>query len=176
MVISEEKNRDERLFDVANAMMTAIRTAPKARGIDNVETCVVSGADLNRLAQRMREIGEASGMKFFIRDADNIENSSCVVLVGARRIDYKLNCGQCGYPTCDAREKIHPKTPCAFIFINQGIAIGSAVATAADNRADNRILFSAGVAARDLALIEDCTDILAIPLSCSGKSIYFDRQ
>lgn len=176
MILSEEKNRDESLLTVAKAMMTAIRTAPKARGIDNIETCVVGGITLRKLAARMREIGVESGMKFFSRDADNIENSSCVVLIGARRIDYKLNCGQCGYSTCKEREEQHPETPCAFIFINQGIAIGSAVSVAADNRVDNRVMFSAGVAARDLSLIEGCSDILAIPLSCTAKSPYFDRQ
>lgn len=176
MILSEEKTREEHLFTVAKSMMAAIRTAPKAKGVDNIETCVVAGITLRKLAIRMREIGAESGMKFFSRDADNIENSSCVVLVGARRIDYKLNCGQCGYPTCKEREEQHPETPCAFIFINQGIAIGSAVAIAADNRVDNRVMFSAGVAARDLSLLEGCTDILAIPLSCTAKSPYFDRQ
>lgn len=176
MILTEEKTREEHLFTVAKAMMAAIRTAPKAKGVDNIETCVVSGITLRKLAIRMREIGEESGMKFFLRDAENIVNSTCVVLVGARRIDYKLNCGQCGYPTCKEREEQHPATPCAFIFINQGIAIGSAVSVAADNRIDNRVLFSAGVAARDLTLLDGCTDILAIPLSCTAKSPYFDRQ
>lgn len=176
MIISEENTKEESLLTVAKAMMTAIRTAPKARGIDNIETCVVSGTELNTLAARMREIGTETGMKFFLRDADNIEHSSCVVLIGARRIDYKLNCGQCGFPTCKERKEQHPETPCVFVFINQGIAIGSAVSIAADSRVDNRVMFSAGVAARDLSLIEGCTDILAIPLSSSAKSVYFDRQ
>lgn len=176
MIIREEINRDEQLLSVAKAMMTAIRTAPKARGIDNIETCVVKGDILLMLANKMREIGERTGMAFFLRDAINIENSSCVVFVGAKHIDYALNCGLCGYTSCEERRKENPNTPCTFANINQGIAIGSAVAVAADNRVDNRVMYSAGVAARELSLIADCENILAIPLSCTAKSIYFDRQ
>lgn len=57
-----------------------------------------------------------------------------------------------------------------------GIAVGSAVATAADLRVDNRVLYSAGVAAREMWLLGDCAIIYAIPLSVAGKDIYFDRK
>ncbi|MEG2282691.1 MAG: ferredoxin, partial [Rikenellaceae bacterium] len=136
MILFEENTREEQILCVAKAMMTAIRTAPKAKGVDNIETGVISGITVRRLAARMRDIGKEQGLSFFLRDAENIENSACVVLVGAKQIDQKLNCGQCGYPTCQERENTHPTTPCSFIFINQGIAVGSAVSVAADNRVD----------------------------------------
>ena len=39
---------------------------------------------------------------------------------------------------------------------------------------DNRIMYRAGVAARQAGLI-DADFVMGIPLSVSGKSIYFDR-
>jgi uncharacterized ferredoxin-like protein len=57
-----------------------------------------------------------------------------------------------------------------------GIAIGSAVKTAQVHNADNRIMYSGGVAARNLGIVpEDCTVAYAIPLSATGKNIFFDR-
>ena len=58
-----------------------------------------------------------------------------------------------------------------------GIAIGSAVAAAADGRVDNRVLFSAGRAAMSLGLMgEDVRMVMAIPLSVKGKNPFFDRK
>ena len=65
---------------------------------------------------------------------------------------------------------------CAFDDIDLGIAIGSAVSIAANDRVDNRVMLSAGVAAQNLKILGDKTlKILAIPLSATGKSPYFDR-
>jgi uncharacterized ferredoxin-like protein len=55
-----------------------------------------------------------------------------------------------------------------------GIAIGSAVKTAAMLNVDNRIMYRAGVVARQMGLI-DADFVMGIPLSVTGKSIYFDR-
>ena len=58
-----------------------------------------------------------------------------------------------------------------------GIALGSAVKTAQVHNADNRIMYSGGVAAIDLGLMgKDCTVAYAIPLSATGKNIFFDRS
>jgi uncharacterized ferredoxin-like protein len=58
-----------------------------------------------------------------------------------------------------------------------GIALGSAVKTAQIHNTDNRIMYSGGVAARDLGLFSpDCTVVYAIPLSATGKNIFFDRS
>jgi uncharacterized ferredoxin-like protein len=67
--------------------------------------------------------------------------------------------------------------PCAFNNIDLGIALGSAVSIAADSRVDNRIMFSVGMAARELKYFdENVRIIMGISLSASSKSIYFDRQ
>ena len=51
-----------------------------------------------------------------------------------------------------------------------------AVSIAADNRIDNRVLFSAGKAAlRINAFPEKVRVCFGIPLSVSGKSLFFDR-
>ncbi|MEM4808813.1 MAG: ferredoxin domain-containing protein, partial [Candidatus Nezhaarchaeales archaeon] len=58
--------------------------------------------------------------------------------------------------------------------INLGIAIGSAVKTASIHNVDNRVMYTAGLAAQNLKLI-DADVVLAIPLSATSKNIYFDR-
>ena len=58
-----------------------------------------------------------------------------------------------------------------------GIAVGSAVKTAQIHNVDNRIMYSAGSTAISLGLLgKDCTAAFAIPLSASGKNIFFDRD
>jgi len=56
-----------------------------------------------------------------------------------------------------------------------GIAVGSAVKTASLLNVDNRVMFTAGVAAQELRLI-DADVALGIPLSATAKNVYFDRR
>ncbi len=63
---------------------------------------------------------------------------------------------------------------CAFQTLDLGIALCSAVKLAADLNIDNRMMYTVGVAAKDLKLL-DADIIVGIPLSVSGKSPYFDR-
>ena len=65
---------------------------------------------------------------------------------------------------------------CAFNTIDLGIAIGSAVSIAADNRVDSRVMFSIGKVAEEMNYAEG-EDIIweGIPISVSGKSPFFDR-
>jgi uncharacterized ferredoxin-like protein len=58
--------------------------------------------------------------------------------------------------------------------VNLGIAVGSAVKTASIHNVDNRIMYTIGVAAKRLGLL-DADVILGIPLSATSKNIYFDR-
>jgi uncharacterized ferredoxin-like protein len=66
--------------------------------------------------------------------------------------------------------------PCAINSVDVGIAIGSACATAADNRVDTRVMFSAGLAAQRLNILEGCKQVFAIPISASSKNPFFDRK
>ena len=116
---------------------------------------------------------EGHGMKFFLRDADNILSAECVVLIGTREQTQGLNCGHCGFTTCDGRTG---GVPCALNSIDVGIAIGSACAMAADLRVDTRVMFSAGLAAQRLNWLKDCKMVMAIPVSASSKNPFFDRK
>jgi len=65
---------------------------------------------------------------------------------------------------------------CFFAAHDLGLAVGSAVSVAADMRVDNRVMYSAGVAAKLLGLFEgDVTAVVGVPLSVSEKSPFFDR-
>jgi uncharacterized ferredoxin-like protein len=55
-----------------------------------------------------------------------------------------------------------------------GIALGSAVKIASLLNVDNRIMYRIGAAARHSGLV-DWDFVMGIPLSVTGKSIYFDR-
>lgn len=145
MIQNERASRHEHVLDVARQMMTAARTAPKGKGVDIIEIAMVTGDDLKVLSDKMVAMVEEHGMKFFLRDAANILQAECVIIIGTREQAQGLNCGHCGYPTCAGRPE---GVPCAVNSVDVGIAIGSACATAADLRVDTRVMFSAGLAAQ----------------------------
>lgn len=173
MILNERDSRHEHVLNVARQMMTAARTAPKGKGIDVIETAVVTGEEIHQLSDKMRAMFEENGMKFFLRDADNILNAECIVLIGTREQAQGLNCEHCGYDTCASRAQ---GVPCALNSIDVGIAIGSACAMAADLRVDTRVMFSAGLAAQRLDWLEGCRQVMAIPVSASSKNPFFDRK
>ncbi len=176
MVIDERECRKETVAEVARQIMIAGRTAPKGKGVDLIEIVAVTGETIGALAEATRLASEQTGMKFFLRDAENIRQADAVILVGTRLQSLSLNCGYCGYPTCEKKNG-HPAAPCALNMVDLGIAIGSMTAKAADLRVDNRVMFSVGRAARSLGLLgASVTLVLGIPLSVSGKSPFFDRK
>lgn len=138
--------------------------------------CTLTGDDILRLADKLDKMSTAPGRAFFARDAANLRQSGAVVLIGSRYSPLGLNCGWCGFPTCAAKTEQAPEAPCAFNTHDLGIAVGSAVSIAADHRADCRVLYSAGVGALALNLLPGCKAVLAIPLSSTGKSPFFDRK
>ena len=84
-------------------------------------------------------------------------------------------CQLCGFENCKEKDKFK-NTPCVFNVSDLNIAIGSAVSIAADNRIDNRVMFSAGKAAMKANLFEkDIKISFAIPLSAASKNPFFDR-
>ena len=173
MIQNERASRHEHVLDVARQMMTAARTAPKGKGVDIIEIAMVTGDDLKVLSDKMVAMVEEHGMKFFLRDAANILQAECVIIIGTREQAQGLNCGHCGYPTCAGRLE---GVPCAVNSVDVGIAIGSACATAADLRVDTRVMFSAGLAAQRLNWLKDCKMVMAIPVSASSKNPFFDRK
>lgn len=182
MIHFEDQNRTNSLLNVARRMMTAARTAPKARGVDNLVIATVAGDDIELLAQEMERIGPILGWTFFERDAANIRKAEAVVLIGTRQSVLGLNCGYCGYATCAELQaastggSIVERAVCFFNSHDLGIAVGAAATAAADSRVDSRVMFSVGYASRALQLLgAEVHHILAIPISASGKSPFFDR-
>ena len=175
MVIDERESRHDYIVDAARQIMTAGRTAPKGKGIDNIEIVALTQNSILEVAGALRVSAEETGLKFFLRDADNIELAEAVILVGSRTSPMGLNCGYCGYVTCIAKGG-NADAPCALNSVDLGIALGSMAATAAELHIDNRIMFSAGYAARKLGLLPGCRSVFALPLSISSKNPFFDRQ
>jgi uncharacterized ferredoxin-like protein len=83
------------------------------------------------------------------RDSKNVKDADAVVLIGVTNAD-------------------------TFKLIDLGIALGSAAKIASEMNVDNRIMFSVGMAAQELKLL-DAEVVLGIPLSIKGKNIFFDR-
>lgn len=173
MILNERDLRHEHVLAVARQMMTAARTAPKGKGIDVVEAALVTDDDIRKLSEKMVAMAGENGMKFFLRDADNILQAECILIIGTREQAQGLNCGHCGFPTCAGRPG---GVPCALNTMDVGIAVGSACATAADLRVDTRVMFSAGLAAQQLGWLSGCRSVLAIPVSASSKNPFFDRK
>lgn len=175
MIVREEHFRSDTIHDIAKKIAVAARTAPKARGTDNLEIAVLTGDDISLVAEKMKRHAAQTGEAFFARDAENILLCEAVVLIGSHVKPLGLNCGYCGFPTC-AEKLEHPGVPCFFNANDMGIAIGSAVSKAADFRIDNRVMFSVGNTAKEMNLLPDCVMVLAIPLTAKGKSPFFDRK
>ncbi len=162
------------LLSAAEKMCLAARTAPKAKGVDKIVTGIVTSDEKEALAKEMLRLFEETGMPFYKRDSQNITDSEAVVLIGTTGGAKGLNCSYCGYENC--KEMAQSGGHCAFDDIDLGIAVGSAVSCAADERVDNRVMLSAGIAATNLKMLGEKTlKVLAIPLSATGKSPYFDR-
>lgn len=173
MILNERETRHEQVLRIAQQMMVAARTAPKGKGVDVIEIAIITDDDIQRLSDEMIAIHAENGFKFFLRDADNIQSAECIVLIGTREHAHGLNCGHCGYVTCTERPV---GVPCAIVSVDVGIAIGSACATAADHRVDTRVMFSAGLAAQRLGILDGCKQVFAIPVSASSKNPFFDRK
>lgn len=84
MILNERDARHEHILQVARQMMTAARTAPKGKGIDIIEVALITDEEIKQLSDTMIAMVEEHGMKFFLRDADNILSAECVVLIGTR--------------------------------------------------------------------------------------------
>jgi uncharacterized ferredoxin-like protein len=161
-------------ISAAELMTAAARTAPKACGIDVTETLILDGEDKDKLTTAMREIGKEAGRAFFIRDAGNVDACHCIILIATAVNPRGLDCGLCGVKDCATAVK--DEIPCAMAVNDLGIAVGSAAATAMDHRIDNRVLFTAGMAALKLGLFSDKVKIcFGIGLATAGKNIFFDR-
>ena len=180
---SDESER-EAIMQVSRLMLVSARTAPKSGGVDDILTAIVSESEKESLADEMEKMAEERKTEGFRRDAKNVRDSETVVLIGVRGTKkYGLNCGACGYATCDEFEKAEKKLgldflgpTCLLKALDLGIALGSSVKTASILNIDNRIMYRIGTAAIRLKMLPEASVIMGIPLSAKGKSPYFDRR
>lgn len=163
-------------YQVAVLMAAAARTAPKTRGIDNIQVVAIDDDKTKlTLVNRMKEIASAENRPSFERDANNVAASPAIVVIGVQSNPAGLNCGFCGNPTCD--ELKMKDGVCSFNSVDLGIAASSAAAIAANFHVDNRIMFSVGRSCLDLHLFpEGVKQAIGIPLSVTGKNPFFDRK
>jgi uncharacterized ferredoxin-like protein len=169
----------EALKMVANLMAIAARTAPKARGEDFLVVEVIEGETVQQLGRGMIEHGKQHDDAGFERDGRNTLDSDVVVLIGIMDAEVAgLNCGACGAENCiliNTFEGRFKGPNCALRLLDMVIALGSAVKIAGLMNVDNRIMYRIGVVAREMKLV-DADFVMGIPLSATGKSIYFDRS
>ena len=151
MIITFENAENDALLEVAKLMVVAARTAPKAQGEDKIKTAIITGIEKDGLANMMEQMGK-------VRDSKNVKDSGAVVLLGV----------SFGNPLEDW---INFKAK----LIDLGIALGSAAKVASELNVDNRIMHTIGIAALKMGLLK-ADEILGIPLSIKGKSIFFDRK
>ena len=182
-ILSSESGENEALLHAAKLMLLSARTAPKSGGVDDVLTVIVLGEEKESLAKEMEKIAQERNIPGFKRDAKNLHDSVAAVLMGIRGTrSFSLNCGACGYSTCNEFDEVEKKggndftgPNCIFKTLDLGIAIGSAVKTASALNVDNRIMYRIGTAAMRLKLLPEASVIMGVPISAKGKSIYFDR-
>jgi len=176
---------------VAELMAASARTAPKGGGRDDISTAILTGKEKDELADAMerRQEKKKTPADIFKRDAEGVRKSQAVLLIGVRGTMPKrtskgasFNCGACGYESCGQFMKATKKKGedftgpnCIFEVLDLGIALGSAVKTASTLNIDNRMMYTAGAAAKDLELL-DADLIIGIPLSATGKNPFFDRK
>ncbi len=164
------------VLHVANLMCVAARTAPKARGLDNIVSIVLTGREKESLAQKMEKLGKSTERPHnFARDANSVRQAQAVVLIGTKIGPVGLNCGFCGFENCQKCEEALAR--CAHNSGDLGIALGSAVSVASNHRVDNRVMYTIGwTSVQGKVLGEKVKIALGIPLSASGKNIFFDRK
>jgi len=190
-IVKGRNSESEFVIEASKLMLISARTSPKAGGEDDVLTALIYGDEKDVLAREMDKMADEKGVDDFRRDAGNVRNSDVVVLVGVRgtskyghRLKRKpLNCGACGFPTCDEFEKAEKKfgedfagPTCLLKALDLGIALGSAVKTASILNIDSRVMLRVGTAAMRLKILPEASVIVGVPASAAGKSIYFDRK
>jgi uncharacterized ferredoxin-like protein len=182
MRITGSEEETKAIIDVARLMLLAARTAPKGKGIDDLESMILTGKAKDSVAKELHKMAKSPD-DHWARDAKNVEECAVLVLIGLKGPKtLGTQCGACGYENCGQMLKAGRKEghffagpTCIIKALDMGIALGSAVKTAQIHNVDNRIFFRAGAAAYRLKLMPDSTIIMGIPLAATGKSIFFDR-
>jgi len=176
MIREVEQLQEETVRLQVQGLMNRMLTAPKAKGLDDVRILYVDGEDKAVLTAFMRRHGQERDRPGLVRDAANVDRAVAVVVLGARPMFMNLDCGMCGWGSCQEAEAAGGN--CIYPIADLGIAIGSGVSAAAELGLDNRVMYSIGLAALGTGLFADpairCA--LGIPFSVSSKNMFFDRR
>ncbi|MCS7144024.1 MAG: DUF2148 domain-containing protein [Archaeoglobaceae archaeon] len=179
MVQNERDFAEEAVKISAYLMAESARTAPKSKGIDDLEILYFGRDEIEKIAKKMEEFAKED--ENFLRDADSLRKAKGVLLIGLKGgKSLGINCGACGFKNCAEFEKakrneVKYRGPnCAFKLVDLGIALGSAVKLSAIIGVDTRIMYRIALAVKKLGLTE--SDIaFAIPIAVEGKNPFFDR-
>lgn len=180
MVLNERDFVDEAVKICAFLMAESARTAPKSKGIDDLEIVYIGREKIEEIAKKMEEF--ANEDKDFIRDASSLRKAKGILVLGVKgRKPLGINCGGCGFKSCSEFEKAKIEERkfrgpnCVFKLIDLGIALGSAVKISAILGVDTRIMYRVAIAIKALGIMN--SDIMfAIPIASEGKNPFFDRQ
>ena len=181
MILNEKNIRDEIIKQAAYQLLITARTAPKAKGEDSLEILLIDGVEKQKLAKAMAEM--ESRHKDFVRDAKGVEAAEAVIIIGVfGDKTLGLDCGACGFETCDQFKKAERTSGqdfsgpnCAYKLIDLGIALGSVAKLAAIIGIDSRIMYRIGAAAKKLGYAKSDV-VLGIPLTSASKNPFFDRS
>lgn len=160
-----------------------------------IAQAMVTIGQRNARAHNDKVIAEAIRTSW-VSDATTVERSGGLILVGVKgKTTLNFNCTMCGFENCAAfrahderNKKSSPAIAGPFCILkiwDLGIAISSAAKTASMLNVDNRIMYRIGVAVLQAPRVkkiflkgqrsDHINPILGLPLSASGKNIYFDR-
>ncbi|MFW9856443.1 MAG: ferredoxin domain-containing protein [Candidatus Thorarchaeota archaeon] len=177
-----DSQESEAMDYVLRLMSLSARTSPKTAGIDDILLKIVVGEEKGKVVEEMHRLGKERGIPNFHRDARSIDKSHGMLLIGIERNagTISLNCGACGFD-CDELDDMKKEGAdyygpnCAYKLLDLGIALGSAAKTASIMNADSRIMYRAATAAMRIGIFNDVSVALAIPISGTGKNVFFDR-
>jgi len=154
----------------AELMAISARTAPKAKGEDFIDIKIVSGKQLKRLGKAMLDHAKKAKEPMWKRDGTCVMGSGAVLLIGIRDPVKK----KAKVSKSTVKGDVFTENERARRFIDLGVALGSAAKTASILNVDNRIMWRVGEMARRIGLLKSYM-VIGIPLSASGKNIFFDR-
>ncbi|MBU0684197.1 MAG: ferredoxin, partial [Candidatus Omnitrophica bacterium] len=76
MTTCYENIKNSALKNVAELMCASARTAPKAKGQDNLEIIILNKKEIQKVRSEMKKIGKIKNIGGMKRDAENILNTS----------------------------------------------------------------------------------------------------
>lgn len=163
-MLSEKFILSKQLRRIAIAAIGKAKTAPKAKGVDNLVYGILEKEDIKLVYEKMIEIGKRDDITFFIRDANNIQFTKFIIFIAV------LDKNSPSYIKVKGLEDT--KTD----YINLGIAIGGCLDVINTFGCDTRVMWSIGQALKELDILKkEVSEILTLPLSLTEKNPFFDR-